>query len=117
MGLFRRKIALSRANFVHIATVTPLWENMHGAGRQKNMDDYDFTTVFSELEAEEKKQRSKTEIVDLLRTEGEKFAAFVDGLSDEILAEEFTESGGAVTKTRFESLLSAKSMRCIIALS
>ena len=93
---------------VHLATLTPVWADMHADGRSPNMDDYDFMAVFTELEAQEKKKRSKAEIIDMLRSEGEKFAAFLEGLSDERLAEVVTEPGGGATKTRLEALMSAK---------
>jgi len=92
----------------HIATLTPLWQDIHGAKKLTNLDNYDFLAVFSELEAQEKKKRSKAEILDLLRTEGEKFAAFLEGLSDETLAQEISEPGGGPKKSRLEALLSAK---------
>ena len=68
----------------------------------------EFRAAFSELEAQEKKKRSKAEILDLLRTEGDKFASFLEGLSDETLAQQITEPGGGPTKSRLEALLSAK---------
>lgn len=92
----------------HIATITPIWQDIHGVRKLSNLDDYDFVGVFDEFEAQEKKTRSKAEILSLLQSEGDKFAAFLEGLSDETLAEEFTEPGGEVKKTRFEALLSAK---------
>ena len=92
----------------HIATMTPLWQDIHGAKKLTNMEDYDFFAVFSDLEAQENKKRSKAEILDLLRTEGENFAAFLEGLSDATLSQEITEPGGGSTKSRLEALLSAK---------
>ncbi len=92
----------------HIATVTPLWQDIHGAKKLTNMDDYDFAPVFIELEAQEKKKRSKAEILGLLQTEGEKFAAFLEGLSDETLAEQIIESSSEPAKSRLEALMSAK---------
>jgi uncharacterized damage-inducible protein DinB len=92
---------------VHLATMTPLWQDIHEK-RLTNMEEYDFFAVFSELEAEENKKRSKAEILDLLRTEGEKFAAFLEGLSDDTLAQTVTQPGGGQTKTRLEDLMSAK---------
>jgi uncharacterized damage-inducible protein DinB len=95
-------------NLVHIASLTPLWQDIHGTKKLTNLDEYDFLGAFSELEAQEKKIRSKAEILDLLQTEGEKFAAFLEGLSDETLAEEIQEPGGGPRKSRLEALLSAK---------
>jgi uncharacterized damage-inducible protein DinB len=93
---------------VHIAMMTPLWQDIHGAKKLTNMDGYDFMAAFAELEAQENKKRSKAEIIDLLRNEGEKFAKFLEGLSNETLAEEVQEPGGGPKKTRLEALMSAK---------
>lgn len=95
-------------HLVHLATLTPMWQDIHGVKKLTKMDDYDFFGVFSELEAQEKKKRSKNEILNLLRTEGEKFAAFLEGLSDETLAQEISEPGGGPKKSRLEALMSAK---------
>jgi uncharacterized damage-inducible protein DinB len=43
-----------------------------------------------------------------LKTEGEKFAAWLASLSPEFLAETFTDPMGQNPKTRFENLLGAK---------
>jgi uncharacterized damage-inducible protein DinB len=92
----------------HIAATTSIWLDIHGAKKLTTLDGYDFEAVFAEMEKQQKKQRSKAEILDLLRTEGDKFAAFLDGLSDETLAQEIQEPGGGARKTRLEALLSAK---------
>jgi uncharacterized damage-inducible protein DinB len=69
---------------------------------------------FSELgqkgAAEEAKTRTKAELVALLKAEGERFATFVEGLSDEFLGELVAMPPGAspAHKSRFEMLLSPK---------
>ena len=75
----------------------------------------DLTTVnFPELmqrvRAEEAKPRTKAEIVALLKSEGEKFAAFLEGASDAFLAERVSMRPGAepASRSRLEMLLSAK---------
>jgi uncharacterized damage-inducible protein DinB len=93
---------------VHLATLTPMWQDIHGAKKLTNMEQYDFFAAFSQLEAEENKKRSKAEIIDLLQKEGEKFATFLQSLSDETLAEQITESSGERAKSRLEALMSAK---------
>jgi uncharacterized damage-inducible protein DinB len=59
-------------------------------------------------EANETKPRSKAEIIELLRTEGEQFAAWLETLTPEFLAETVTEPDGKTARSRFESLLGAK---------
>ena len=60
--------------------------------------------------AEEAKPRTKAEIVAMLKTEGDTFAAYLEGLSESFLAERVTmpPGGQPATKSRFEMLLSAK---------
>ena len=76
-----------------------------------------FYSFIHPLIAEEQKSRSKAEIVQLLRTSGDQFAKWLEGLSDAFLAEQVSFPAGAQppAKTRFEMLLSLKNMRCIIA--
>jgi uncharacterized damage-inducible protein DinB len=92
----------------HLATLTPLWIDIHGVKRLTSMEGYDFMAVWMKLEAEENKKRSKAEIIALLNTEGEKFAAFLENLSEEQLAERVSEPGGGASKSRLEALMSAK---------
>lgn len=91
----------------HIAVSTRMWQEAHALETTK-MQDYDWGTAFAELDAEEKKKRSKKELVDLLKNEGERFTNFLAGLSDEKLAEQITEDPSQPTKSRLESLMSAK---------
>lgn len=91
----------------HLATLTSLWEDIHGTKKLTNMDDYDLSS-FDKLEADEKKKRSKSELIELLRTQGEQFASFLESLSDTDLAQEITEPGGGAKKTRLEALMGAK---------
>ena len=58
----------------------------------------------------EAKPRNKAEILTFLKAEGEKFASFVEGLTDAFLTETVAMRPGEqpATKTRFEMLLSPK---------
>ena len=91
----------------HVAISTRIWEEVHKNGLS-TLVDFDFFGMMDRFNAEEAKPRTKTEIVELLRTEGEQFAAWLDTLTPEVLAETVTEPDGKTTKTRFERLLSAK---------
>jgi uncharacterized damage-inducible protein DinB len=72
------------------------------------------TVNFAELMAkfgpEEAKPRNKAEIMALLKAEGEKFASYLEGVSDSFLAEQVAMPPGMqpATKTRFEMLLGPK---------
>lgn len=91
----------------HIAVSTRMWQEAHALGTTK-MQDYDWSTAFVELEAEEKKKRTKKELIELLKNEGDRFTKFLEGLSDDKLAEQITEDPSQPTKSRLEALMSAK---------
>jgi len=91
----------------HVAISTRIWEEVHKK-KLKTLVGFDFFRVIDEFKAEEAKKRSKAEIVELLKTEGEKFASWVETLTPEFLAETVTEPDGKTEKTRFERFLGAK---------
>jgi len=69
---------------------------------------FDFTKIGDAFKAEEARPRTKGELIELLRTEGEKFAAWLEALTPEFLAGTVTEQDGKTVKTRFERVLGAK---------
>lgn len=91
----------------HIAIATRIWEEVHKKGLT-TLVGFDFFGMVDRFNAEEAKPRSKSEILDLLRSEGEQFAAWLETLTPEFLAETVTEPDGKTAKTRFERLLGAK---------
>jgi uncharacterized damage-inducible protein DinB len=91
----------------HIAISPRIWEEVHKKGL-KTLVGFDFVGLMDKFNAEEIKPRSKAEIVELLRTEGDRFAAWLDTVTPEVLEETVTEPDGKTAKTRFERLLSAK---------
>jgi uncharacterized damage-inducible protein DinB len=91
----------------HVAISTRIWEIVHKQGL-KTLVGFNFFGMMDEFNAEEAKPRTKAEIVELLRSEGDKFAGWLETLTPEVLAETVTEPDGKTTKTRFERLLSAK---------
>jgi uncharacterized damage-inducible protein DinB len=91
----------------HTAIATRIWEEVHRK-RLTTLVGFDFFGMMDRFNAEEAKTRSKAEILELLRTEGEQFAAWLDTLTPEFLAETVTEPDGKAAKSRFERLLSAK---------
>ena len=92
----------------HIAITTRMSEDIHKTKRLTTMVGYDFFGLIDRFNAEEAKTRSKAEILELLRTEGERFAAWMETLTPEFLAEMVTEPDGKATKSRFERLLGVK---------
>jgi uncharacterized damage-inducible protein DinB len=92
----------------HIAIAARFWDDIHRKQRRTTMQGLDFFALSERAEAEESKQRSKAEIVELLRSEGEQFAVWLETLTPEFLAELVTEADGKTAKSRFEWLLGAK---------
>jgi uncharacterized damage-inducible protein DinB len=66
--------------------------------------------LMAKVSGEEAKPRSKAEIIGFLKSEGETFAAYLEGLPESFLAEQVKMPPHAqpLTKSRFEMLLSAK---------
>jgi uncharacterized damage-inducible protein DinB len=91
----------------HVAIATRIFEDVHKK-RLTTLVGFDFFGLLDRFAAEEAKPRSKAEIVDLLRTEGEQFAAWMETLTPEFLAETVLEPDGKTAKSRFERLLGAK---------
>lgn len=91
----------------HIAITTRFADEIHKKGL-KTLAGFDFFGYMDRFKAEEAKSRSKAEIVGLLKTEGEGFAAWLETLTPEFLAEGVSDPDGVTIKSRFERLLSAK---------
>lgn len=92
----------------HIWIATQIWDELHRKQRLTTMVGFNFLAMRERLEAEEAKPRTKAEIVGLLRKDGEEFAAWLETLTPEFLAEMVTEGDGKTAKSRLERLLSAK---------
>jgi uncharacterized damage-inducible protein DinB len=92
----------------HIGIATRIWDELHRKRRLTTMVGFNFLEMREQIEAEEAKPRTKAEIVELLRTEGEQFAAWLETLTPEFLADMVTEGDGKTAKSRLERLLSAK---------
>ena len=75
-----------------------------------DMKTLNFPALLQQFGAEEAKPRTKAEIIAFLRSEGDKFASYLEGLSEAFLTEQVTMPPGATpaTKTRFEMLLGPK---------
>jgi len=95
---------------VHIAVSPRFQEQAHMVERRTTMEGFDFFGLLAKLTAEEKAPRSKSEVLELLRTEGEKFAQALEGLPEDSLAERVMLPAGMVPpdKSRFEILLGPK---------
>jgi len=92
----------------HVAITTEIWDEIHRKQRLTTLAGLNFLGMMERFTAEEAKARTKAEIIELLQNQGEQFAAWLDTLTPEFLAEMVTEPDGKSAKSRFERLLSAK---------
>ena len=102
-----RSIARS---LVHIALSPQFHLEIHAGERRTSFEGLDFPALMKRLGEEEARDRTKVQLIDLLKTEGETWASFLEGVSEDFLAEAFTMPPGATpaTKSRLEMLLSIK---------
>ena len=97
------------ATLAHLAIAPQFFTYVH-TNRITDMSSINFQEVFGPLMAEENKPRTKAELVELLKNEGEKFASFLEGMPETQLGErvDMSPQAGGGSKTRFEMLLSPK---------
>src|SRR5262249_9972524 len=93
----------------HIALGPTFALAVHG-NRATDLRQLNFGELMQHVRAEEAKTRSKADIIAFLKSEGDTFANFLEGLSDDFLAEQIAMMPGDAfpSKPRFEMLLSAK---------
>lgn len=97
-------------HLAHIA-VGPDWaERIHKTEVLNTLEGFDFFKFFEEIDKKEKQPRTKAQLIDMLRKEGERFAGWLEGLSEEFLGQRVQMPAGMepASKTRFEGLLSVK---------
>jgi uncharacterized damage-inducible protein DinB len=94
----------------HIAFAPGLGLQIHAVEKRTTLEGFDFPGYMAMAGARMREVRNKAQIIALLQEEGEKFASWVEGLSDEFLAERITMMPGMTpeSKTRFEMLLGVK---------
>jgi len=92
---------------VHIASLSRADHLLHEEEHVSSLEAFNFGELIKKPEAQEKQLRSKSEIIALLRTEGDRWCQWVEGLSETMLSEQVRQPGGA-SKARFEMLLGTK---------
>ncbi|HMF89601.1 MAG TPA: DinB family protein [Candidatus Angelobacter sp.] len=99
-----------RETFLHILAGAQAAQRIHGEQRIASFENLDFRAVMDGLPVKEKDQRSKTEIVALLRSEGDRWCQWIEQIPESVLAEPVIMSPGpdAATKNRLELLLGTK---------
>ncbi len=95
---------------VHISLASKVQEQIQGTERRTTLEGFDFPGFIGRLIAEEQAARSKAQIVKLLTEEGNRFAGWLEGLSDDFLGERVSMPKGMTPpdKTRFEMILGVK---------
>jgi uncharacterized damage-inducible protein DinB len=94
----------------HIAGACTLQYQLHAVDRRSSFEGFDLPSFVKRVMAEETQPRSKDQILEMLRSSGEKWAGFVEGLTDDFLAERVQMPSGATppSRSRFEMILSVK---------
>jgi uncharacterized damage-inducible protein DinB len=94
---------------VHIALGPGFQYHIHN-NKISDLKTVNFQELMTGVLAEEAKPRTKAETIAFLKSEGDKFASYLEGLQEPFLAEQVTMPPGAqpATKSRFEMLLGAK---------
>jgi uncharacterized damage-inducible protein DinB len=92
---------------VHIAWLGKADRVMHEGTPLGSFEGFDFAAFLESSEVEEARERSKAEIIDLLRTEGDRWVRWIEQLPESYIAEPFRLPEGR-TVSRFELLLGSK---------
>ena len=94
----------------HIAFSYRFQHQVHAKERRTTLEGFDFPALMQRLGAEEQQPRTKPQILQLLRSNGEEWAGWVGGLSEDFLQERVAMPAGMAlpSKTRFEMILSVK---------
>jgi uncharacterized damage-inducible protein DinB len=95
---------------LHIAAAPKVQEQIQAIERRSTLEGFDFPGLMQRLMAEEQKALDKSQIIALLREEGEHWAKWLEDQTDDFLAErvQFPAAMTPASKTRFEMLLGVK---------
>ena len=93
----------------HLAVSTGFQHHVH-SNKITDMNTVNFGELFQKFGADEAKPRTKAELIAYLKTEGDKFASYLEALPEPFLAEQVAMHPNATpkSKSRFEMLLGAK---------
>jgi uncharacterized damage-inducible protein DinB len=105
-----RATPLSRSvaeTLVHIAWLATSDRIVHEEAHIDSVEGFDFPALLRKSEVEEKRGRTKAEILELLHVEGERQTMWLESLSDTFLSERVQLPGGG-SVSRFEMFLATK---------
>lgn len=94
-------------NLTHIAQFSRFDRLLQEEEHVATLAGFDFGKLSKKSEAEEKKAQTKRELIEWLRKSGEEWAKWVEGLPEELLAEQVGQPRGG-SRTRFEMILGTK---------
>ena len=94
----------------HISLAYTFQYQIHAEEHRTSLEGFDFPSLMQRLAAEEKIPRSKEQILEMLRSSGEKWAGWLEGLPESLLGERVQMGAGMMpaSKSRFEMILSVK---------
>jgi uncharacterized damage-inducible protein DinB len=92
---------------LHIASLSGFDHLVHEEERLSSLEGLDFQQLIAKAQADEKRPLSKSEIISLLRTGGDRWCQGAEGLGEQRLAEQVRMPDG-VSKSRFEMLIGTK---------
>ncbi len=94
----------------HISLAYTFQYQIHGQEHRTSLEGFDFPSLMQRLVAEEKIPRSKEQTLEMLRSSGEKWAGWLEGLTESFLGERVEMRAGMTpsSKSRFEMILSVK---------
>ena len=94
----------------HIAFGYKFQHQVHAKERRTTLEGFEFPALMQRLGAEEQQPRTKPQILQLLRSNGEEWAVWLTGLSDVCLRERVAMPAGMTppAKSRLEMILSVK---------
>jgi len=95
-----------RQCLAHIAFGNEFTMALHPA-RLSTIVGFDFPQFMGRVMGEEQKSRSKAELIDLLRSRGDAFAKWLEGLDEAMLSEKVGMHDGT-QKSRFEMIMAVK---------
>jgi uncharacterized damage-inducible protein DinB len=91
----------------HISLAYNFQYQIHAQEHRSSLEGFDFSSLMQRLVAEEKVQRSKDRTIEVLHSSGEKWAGWLEGLTDSFLGER-VEMPAGLSRSRFEMILSVK---------
>mgnify|MGYP003908344579 CR=1 FL=1 len=94
----------------HIVLASRFQYQVNAIEKRTTMEGFNFPALMQEIMAEEAKPRTKAQIIELLRSEGERWANFVSEVSDDFLAQVVMMPPGGTPpqRTRFDMISSVK---------